>query len=669
MRTKVALLTLLSFVMCSGLLVTDAYADSTVLEGEYVISSVSPVASIRAKALDTLQDLTEEPLEIADEEGSLLLVADATKEEVNQTGADKEEDLEDVTLCKDLRRYLRAQRIERRRSGANTIIRSMVCEPNGVFRAAAIPNDSLFSTLWGMHQANDVDINAPEAWDSGADCSSQVVAVIDTGVMYDHADLAGNMWRNPSEQINGIDDDSNGVIDDVYGFNTITNSGDPRDDNGHGTHCAGTIGARGGNGVGVAGVCHSIQIMAVKFLDSSGSGSLWNAVRAINYVTAMKRRGVNIVLSSNSWGGGGYFSTLLSAMQDAQNAGLLFVAAAGNNYNNNDASPSYPASYNLDSIVSVAAIDRYGSKASFSNYGATSVDIAAPGVSIASTWVGGGYNTISGTSMATPHVSGVLAFLKARAPYLTWQQLKAALMRGDMVKPLSGLQGQMIVPGIPNLAALVSDPSRFVPVPVTPLPTATAVPTATPVATRTPTPIPTATPRPTITPTPTPAWYNISGAITDASGNLLSGATVTLRFSDGTSRAATTGPSGEYVFLSILSPVRYSLTVTKAGYQFNPVQDGYLDRNMTNDFQALLSQLEVSARVIRGIDGTPIVGARITNGSSTAISDSQGLVTFSLPFGAAYSMKLELPPDATYIVQDTLSGEAEGALRRTFVVF
>ncbi len=663
MRGSIVVVTSVFVVGCFALMVASASAETTVLDGEYVISSVSPVPSIREKALDTLQALTDEPLEIVDDEGSLLLIADTTKDEINQTGAENEEDIGDVTLCKDLRRYFRAQRIESRRSGAHTIIRSMVCEPNGVFRTTAIPNDSLFSTLWGMHQANNVDINATEAWDNGADCSSQVVAVIDTGVMYDHADLTDNMWRNPNERVNGIDDDGNGVIDDVYGFNAITSSGDPRDDNGHGTHCAGTIGARGGNGIGVAGVCHSIQIMAIKFLDSSGSGSLWNAVRAINYVTTMKRRGVNVVLSSNSWGGGGYYSALFSAIQDAQNEGLLFVAAAGNNYNNNDANPSYPASYNLDSIVSVAAVDRYGVKANFSNYGATSVDIAAPGVSIASTWVGGGYNTISGTSMATPHISGVLAFLKARAPYLTRQQLKTALMRGDMVKPLSALQGQMVVPGIPDLAALLTDPSKFVPVPLTPAPTATPSPT------RTPAPTATATPLPTVTPTPTPAWYNISGAVTDSSGNVLSGATVTLRFSDGSSRAATTGPSGEYLFVSILSPVRYSLTVTKGGYQFNPVQDGYLDRNTTNNFQALPSQLQISARVIRGIDGTPIQGARVTNGSSTATSDAQGLVVFSVPFGAAYSMKLELPSDATYTVQDTLSGEAQGALRRTFVVF
>jgi subtilisin family serine protease len=663
MRTSLLLAVLFSLAMWSDPMITGACAESTVLEGEYVISSVPRVPSIREKALDTLQELTDERLEIADEEGSLLLVADATKEEINQTGAENEEALDDSTLCKDLRRYLRAQRIERRRSGANTIIRSMFCEPNGVFRTTAIPNDALFSTLWGMHQANNVDINAPEAWNGGADCSSQVVAVIDTGVMYDHADLATNMWRNPNETINGIDDDGNGVVDDVHGFNAVRSSGDPLDDNGHGTHCAGTIGARGGNGIGVAGVCHSIQIMAVKFLDSSGSGSLWNAVRAINYVTAMKRRGVNVVLSSNSWGGGGYYSTMLSAIQDAQNEGLLFVAAAGNEYNNNDARPSYPASYNLDSIISVAAIDRYGVKADFSNYGATSVDIAAPGVSIASTWVGGGYSTISGTSMAAPHVSGVLAFLKARAPYLTRQQLKTALMRGDMVKPLSALQGQMIVPGIPDLAALVSDPSKFIPAPLTP------VPTATPSPTRTPAPTATATPLPTVTPTPTPAWYNISGSVTDSSGNLLGGATVTLRLADGTTRSATTGPSGEYVFLSILSPVRYSLTVTKGGYQFNPVQDAYLDRNTTNNFQALPSEIQISARVIRGTNGAPIQGARVTNGSSTATADSQGLVTFSVPFGASYSMKLELPSDATYIVQDTLSGEAEGALRRTFVVF
>lgn len=619
--------------------------------------------SVRNKALQTLQALSEEPLEIVDHAGSLMLVADTTKDQVNRTGVGDEESIDDISLCKELRQYLREQRIERRSADSNAIIRRIVCEPNGVFKASALPNDALFSTLWGMHQTNDIDINAPEAWDAGADCSNQVVAVIDTGVEYNHADLADNMWRNPNERANGIDDDGNGVIDDIYGFNAITSSGDPRDDNGHGTHCAGTIGGRGNNGIGVAGVCHSIQIMAVKFLDSSGGGTLWNAVRAINYVTDMKRRGVNVVLSSNSWGGGGFYSALLSAIQSGQNEGILFVAAAGNNSNNNDSNPSYPATYNLEGIISVAAVDRYGAKAGFSNYGATTVDIAAPGVSIASTWIGGGYRTISGTSMATPHISGILALLKSRAPYLTWQQLKAALMRSDMHKRLANLQGQMVVPGIPHLQALLTDPSRFAPVPPTPAPTATPSPT------RTPTAIPTATPPPTVTPTPTPAWYNISGTITDSSSNTLSGVTVTLRLADGSTRVTTTGPSGEYLFVSILSPVRYSLTATKGGYQFNSVEDASLTRNTTNNFQALPALLQLSARVIRGSDGSTIAGARVTNGAATAVSDAQGLVSFSLPFGASYAMKIELPPGASYVVQDTLSGEVQGAVRRTFVVF
>jgi hypothetical protein len=403
--------------------------------------------------------------------------------------------------------------------------------------------------------------------------------------------------------------------------------------------------------------------MAVKFLDSGGGGTLWNAVRAINYVTDMKRRGVNVILSSNSWGGGGFYSALLSAIQSGQNEGILFVAAAGNDSNNNDSNPSYPATYNLEGIISVAAVDRYGAKAGFSNYGATTVDIAAPGVSIASTWIGGGYRTISGTSMATPHISGILALLKSRAPYLTWQQLKAALMRSDMHKRLANLQGQMVVPGIPNLQALLTDPSRFAPAPPTPAPTATSSPT------RTPTAIPTATPPPTVTPTPTPAWYNISGTITDSSSNTLGGVTVTLRLADGSARVTTTGPSGEYVFLSILSPVRYSLSATKGGYQFNPVEEASLTRNTTNNFQALPALLQLSARVIRGSDGSAIAGARVTNGAATAISDAQGLVSFSLPFGATYGMKLELPAGASYVVQDTLSGEVQGAVRRTFVVF
>ena len=221
----------------------------------------------------------------------------------------------------------------------------------------------------------------------------------------------------------------------------------------------------------------------------------------------------------------------------------------------------------------------------------------------------------------------------------------------------------MVSPGIPNLSALLRDPSRFVPVPLTPVPTPTPQPTATPTA------IPTPTATPTATPTPTPAWYNISGSVTDSSSNLLAGATVTLRLADGSTRSMTTGPSGEFAFLSILSPVRYSLSVAKAGYQFNPVQDAYLDRNMTNSFQALPSGIQVSARVIRGLDGTPVAGAIVTSGSVTATSDSNGIVTFSASFGSTYSMRLTLPPNATYVLQETLSGEVQGPVRRTFVVY
>ena len=226
-------------LICSAIILAPAcHADPTAIEGEYVISSVAPVAQLQQKALETLQTLTNDPLGVVDGEGTLMLVADVSKDEINQTGPDNEVDLEDVTLCKELRKRLRQMRIERKDSGTNTIIRSMVCEPNGVFKASLVPNDPYFSTLWGMNQSNDIDLNAPEAWDGGTDCSSQVVAIIDTGIQYDHPDLSANMWVNPNERVNGIDDDGNGVVDDIYGYNTITGSGDPRDDNGHGTHCA-----------------------------------------------------------------------------------------------------------------------------------------------------------------------------------------------------------------------------------------------------------------------------------------------------------------------------------------------------------------------------------------------------------------------------------------------
>ncbi|WP_017294026.1 S8 family serine peptidase [Geminocystis herdmanii] len=310
----------------------------------------------------------------------------------------------------------------------------------------ATPNDPSYSQLWGLHNTGqtggtvDADIDAPEAWDITTGSSNVIVGVIDTGIDYTHPDLINNMWTNPGEIPNdGIDNDGNGYIDDVYGYDFAYNDSDPMDvprgDNpGHGTHVAGTIGGRGNNGVGVAGVNWNVQLMALKFLDDYGNGSTFNAILAINYATMM---GVN--LTNNSWGGGGYSQGLYDAISAAGNAGQLFVASAGNDGNNNDAFASYPATYNLDNIISVAATDHNDQLASFSNYGATTVDLAAPGVNIYSTFPNNTYGSISGTSMASPHVAGVAALLLANNPDLTDEEVKAAILSGvDLKANLAG---------------------------------------------------------------------------------------------------------------------------------------------------------------------------------------------------------------------------------------
>ncbi len=326
-------------------------------------------------------------------------------------------------------------------------------EPNYIYTATAVPNDPKFNELWGMHNtASDgspanIDIDAPKAWESSVGGADVVVGVVDTGVSYTHPDLASNIWTNSGEiPNNNIDDDNNGVIDDYYGYNAIQNNGNPLDDNGHGTHCAGTIGAVGNNSLGVAGVNWTAKIMPLKFLSSSGAGNLNDAVKAITYAVRAKEAGVNIKVLSNSWGGPDESQTLNAAIAAANASGILFVAAAGNAGSDNDTTAVYPANSAVPNVISVAAVDRDGNPASFSNYGATTVHVAAPGVGIVSTWLNDGYTSLSGTSMATPHVAGVATLLAGREPSLTTAALRARIL--ETAKPLSGLQGLIAYPGI-----------------------------------------------------------------------------------------------------------------------------------------------------------------------------------------------------------------------------
>lgn len=299
-------------------------------------------------------------------------------------------------------------------------------EPNFIYKAINNSPDPLYGKLWGMNNTGDnepdrnggnsgsvgvvgADINAEKAWNITKGSKRVVIAVIDTGIDYNHPDLKDNIWVNTKEIAgNNKDDDGNGYIDDVYGWNANAKNGNPMDGNAHGTHCAGTIGAKHGNGIGVAGVMDDVSLMAVKFLSDEGSGSLADAVVAIDYATKM-----NVDIMSNSWGGGGFSKTLEDAIIAAKNRGILFVAAAGNDGTNNDSAPHYPSNYQVDNVVSVAAHTNQDSLASFSCFGKRTVHVAAPGFNILSTTPGNNYKVFSGTSMATPHVSGVLGLLIA----------------------------------------------------------------------------------------------------------------------------------------------------------------------------------------------------------------------------------------------------------------
>ncbi len=307
-------------------------------------------------------------------------------------------------------------------------------EPNYIVHTQKTPNDPDFGRLAGMK-----NIKAPKAWDVRVDASSIVVCVIDTGVDYNHEDLQANMWVNEEEKNGqpGVDDDDNGVIDDIHGFNGINNSGDPLDDNNHGSHCAGTIAGVGDNGVGVAGVCWKAQVMACKFLSGSGSGSTADAIKCIDYAVA---NGAKVL--SNSWGGGGFSAALYESIKKAGQAGVLFVAAAGNN---GSSTLSFPAKYcennsvngtnfpALKNVLAVAASDGNDQRASFSQFSLVSIKannlVAAPGTNVLSTVIGNSYASFNGTSMATPHVAGAATLTWAQKPNLKVNRLKKLLVR------------------------------------------------------------------------------------------------------------------------------------------------------------------------------------------------------------------------------------------------
>lgn len=311
-------------------------------------------------------------------------------------------------------------------------------EPNYILRKRTVPNDPRFPEQWALSNTGqtggnpDYDINAPEGWGLRTDASGVVIAVIDSGIDYTHEDLAANIYTNAAECTgNGIDDDQNGYVDDCHGIDTANHDSDPMDDDGHGTHVAGILGAVGNNGVGIAGVAWNVKMLPCKFLNQTGQGTTADAITCLDYVASLKEAGVNIVATNNSWGGYQFSQALSDAVAVHRNKGILFVAAAGNDSSNLEIDPEYPCSLPLDNVICVGSFKSIGWEPT-SNTGSFTVHLHAPGSAVLSTLPGNQYGLLSGTSMAAPHVAGALALMTAQNPARPWRLTRNLLLSSGL---------------------------------------------------------------------------------------------------------------------------------------------------------------------------------------------------------------------------------------------
>ncbi len=343
-----------------------------------------------------------------------------------------------------------AGRVDRAIAALKKQPRVRYAEPNFLVHATVIPNDTLFGQLWGLRNTGQnvngtigtagADIKAEPAWNITTGSPAVVVGVVDTGIDYNHPDLAANVWSNPG----GI----GGCAAGTHGVNVLVNSCDPLDDNNHGSHVSGTIGAVGNNGIGVTGISWTTRIMGLKFLNAAGSGTTAGAIAAIDFAVQAKIAGVNVRALNNSWGGGAFSQALLDEINKAGANDILIVAAAGNNASNNDVTAFYPADYQTANEIAVAATDQSDGLAFFSNFGLKTVQLGAPGTNILSTVVGGGYAYFNGTSMATPHVTGSATLVLSKCAQTT-AQVKATLVNN--VDPDPALAGLTVTGGRLNV--------------------------------------------------------------------------------------------------------------------------------------------------------------------------------------------------------------------------